>query len=225
MSDPATTAPTRARWQVWTSVVVATVMCVGLGLYLTVDRNSSHTSSDLYHAYAGHRWYLQLPTSSPGYIELGDDGVFTTLDTEVEFFGTYRITGAGELIARWTGGISTGTPNFDQTVVDALAPLNDFAKKINVDKTMKIRPISGTSFSLDVEGHILTFAERPDTPSSIPASFPPLVGPAALSYTQQSGACCTDHTTSGAAWAENLSWVLEFPRARPAVLGIHVAVL
>jgi hypothetical protein len=159
-SDRAYAAPTRGRWQVWAAVVAAIVICGGLGLYLTVDRNSSHASSYPYRSYAGHRWYLQLPTSSSGYIELGDDGVFKSYDTEGEFFGTYRITDTGELIARWTGGISTGTPNFDRTVVDALAPLNDFAKKINVDKTMMIQPISETSFSLDVDGNTLTFADE-----------------------------------------------------------------
>jgi hypothetical protein len=161
-SDHANTA--RARGKVWASVVVTIVICVGLGLYLTHSRNSSRASSgssassDLYSAYAGHRWYLQLPTSSSGDIELGAAGVFTTYNTEEEFFGTYRITDTGQLIVRWTGGISTGTPNFDQTVVDALAPINDFAKQINVDKTMTIHAISETSFSLDVEGHTLRFS-------------------------------------------------------------------
>jgi hypothetical protein len=108
----------------------------------------------------GHRWYLQLPTSSSGYIELDDAGVFKTYNTEIEFFGTYAMTGTGQLVVRWTGGVSTGTPQFDQTVVDALAPLNDFAKKIDVPKTMMIRPISATMFSLDVEGHTLTLFDK-----------------------------------------------------------------
>jgi hypothetical protein len=165
-SDHASTVPARARWQVWASAVVTMVICLGLGLYLTHDRNSSRASSDssassdLYSAYAGHRWQLQLPTSSLGYIELGDGGVFKTYNTEEEYFGAYRITDTGQLIVRWTGGISTGTPNFDKTVVDALAPLNEFAKPDVFDKTMMMQPISGTSFSLDVDGHTLTFSDK-----------------------------------------------------------------
>lgn len=110
MRDRADAAPTRARWQFWTSVVTAILICIGLELYPTYDRSSHHESSGPYHAYAGHRWYLQLPTSSAGYIELGDAGVFHTYDTAVAFFGTYVITGTGRLVVHWTGGVSTGTP-------------------------------------------------------------------------------------------------------------------
>ena len=99
--DAADTAPTRGRWQFGIFVVAALVICVGFELCLSY-RNSLHATSDRYHAYVGHRWYLQLPTSSSGYIELDGAGAFRVNDTSVEFFGTYVITSNGELRVRWT---------------------------------------------------------------------------------------------------------------------------
>ena len=154
-------APTRTRRQFWTLTVAAVAVCVCFALYLAHDRQSPHASSDPYQAYVGHRWYLQPPTSSSGYIELDDAGAFTTYDTEEEYFGTYAITDTGQLVVRSTHASSTGTPKFDQTVVNALAPLNKFATNNNsVPKTMMIRPMNAASFSLDVEGHILTFSDK-----------------------------------------------------------------
>jgi hypothetical protein len=162
-SDHAGTAPTRARWQVRAAVAATIAICVGLGLYVTHGRDSSHPSFDAYHAYVDHRWYLQLPTSSAGYLELGKAGGFRVNDTGVEYFGTYAITGKGRLSIRWTG-VSSGGGLGDQTVVNAFAPLvGDFSQTIvnKRNKTAVITSTSGARLSLDVEGHVLTFAEQP----------------------------------------------------------------
>jgi hypothetical protein len=161
-SDQEGTAATGARWQVWTSVAATIAICGGLGLYVTHGRDSSHPSFDAYHAYVDHRWYLQLPSPTGGYIELGKAGGFRVNDTGVEYFGTYTITGKGRLSIRWTG-VSSGGGLGDQTVVNAFVPLvGDFSQTINkMDETAVITSTSGARLSLDVEGHVLTFAEEP----------------------------------------------------------------
>jgi|SRR5450432_1588117 len=112
---------------------------------------SIDTSRPDYNVYRGHRWYLELPGSTDGFIDLGAGGAFTLWNTQQQLLGTYTIKASGQFIFKVTG-VSSGKVFFDQAVVDAMDPIGN--------APAFIRSTTPTALVLEVSGHTLTFAQH-----------------------------------------------------------------
>jgi hypothetical protein len=143
-------------------VVVAVVLAIGAAPFAwphmfghqqqSAAAGIQTTPSPNYNIYRGHRWYLQIPGSSSGYLDLESSDKIAFWNTQQQLLGTYNIESTGQLTVHWTG-VSSGMVVFDQAVVDAMAPVGDTAP-------MFIRSTTPATLVLQIASHTLTFAEH-----------------------------------------------------------------
>jgi hypothetical protein len=137
-----------ARRLVWLLVAL-----VPLGIFALAGCGSSMpqaTPGPDYTMYQGHRWFLNLPAPTPGFIDLGTDDKVTIYNTEQQLVGTYRIEDDGRFSIQITGVSSGRALGVDRAVVDAM-------DAIGVDQPMFIRSTDSSALVLEARSHTLTF--------------------------------------------------------------------
>lgn len=103
-----------------------------------------------YTIYQGHRWFLNLPAPTPGFIDLSTDGKVTIYNTEQQLLGTYGIEDDGRFSIQITGVSSGRVLGVDRAVVDAMDAIGN-------DQQVFIRSTDSSALILEAGSHKLTF--------------------------------------------------------------------